>query len=277
MSDITDLNPLSPTGNDPVSDGDNELRALKNALVGDGTPGQGSFTPSFSGQYTGSAANLNLVSTALQPTDDMDALADVVYGELGVPGDGDILQWTSDGAFWDVRSLPALVVPGSARYTGYAGAVGDQPVLTTEVSNSISPTLATVRNTLVDNVRGWNITANKDALITLYFTATLDRFFSPTNGNRTSDAQLGVGLNTVGTSLDQSAAAGRDWLMMPSADTPTVSPSSWNVKMTPSVSVSIFVPDGDFLTVSFTYAYAGTLTGTSVNDFSLNVSVQIAE
>ena len=112
MSDITDLNPLSPTGNDPVSDGDNELRALKNALVGDGTAAEGSFTPSFTGQYTGTAAELNAVNTAIQPTDDLDALNDVTYSP-DPPAVGDHLVYGASGWANETPAAPAPS-PGSA-------------------------------------------------------------------------------------------------------------------------------------------------------------------
>ena len=265
MSDLTDLNPLSPTGTDPVSDGDNELRALKNALVGDGTAAQGSFTHTFTGQYTGTAAELNAVNTAIQPTDDLDALNDVTYSH-DPPAVGDHLVYGAGG--WANETPATPISPGSARYTGYAGKVTDQPYFTTEVSNTIPAGLATVKNDGTGGF-GWTLTAATDVLVTLNFTAdflvTLSGIGAPENVQNF----LGIGLNTVGSSLDQSA--GRAMGYEERGGTTPVTP-----EMGLGAGCSITLSAADYLTVSFDMVISGGITTSAIQDASLNLSVQPA-
>lgn len=273
MSDLTDLNPLSPTGTDPVSDGDNELRALKNALVGDGTAAQGSFTPTFTGQYTGTAAELNAVNTAIQPTDDLDALNDVTYSP-DPPAVGDHLVYGAGG--WANETPAVPLSPGSARYTGYAGKVTDQPYFTTEVRNTIPAGLAVVKNDGTGGF-GWTVTAAVDVLVTLYLSADyyID-FGSFGTDYRDANCNLGAGLNTVGSSLDQSAGAGRQYLYFPAADTPVVTNLNWDVRLTPNLTTSIVLSATDFLTVSFNTATYGPVNSETMSNITLNLSVQPA-
>ena len=274
MSNITDLNPLSPTGNDPVSDGDNELRALKNALVGDGTAAEGSFTPSFTGQYTGTAAELNAVNTAIQPTDDLDALNDVTYSP-DPPAVGDHLVYGASGWANETPAAPAPS-PGSARYTGYAGKVTDQPYFTTEVRNTIPAALAIVKND-GNGGFGWTLTAVEDVLVTLFMSADYYLQYSDFGSSaRDANCNLGVGLNTVGSSLDQSAGAGKMYLYQPAADSPVSDNTVWFPELTPNLTTSIVISATDFLTVSFNTATVGIVVSQTMQNMTLNLSVQPA-
>ena len=179
------------------------------------------------------------------------------------------------GGWANTTHAPAAASPGSARYTGNAGTVTDQPYFTTEVRNTIPAGLAVVKNDGTGGF-GWTVTAAVDVLVTLYFEATIVRTFQAGSGARDSDGRVGVGLNTVGSSLDQSAGAGRQYLYFPAADTPIVSNQPWSTELTPSVTTSIVLSATDFLTVSFDYSFTGTLIGATSNDFTLNLSVQPA-
>tara|TARA_R110000751_G_scaffold24944_2_gene68236 strand:+ start:1437 stop:2240 length:804 start_codon:yes stop_codon:yes gene_type:complete len=267
MSDLTDLNPLSPTGTDPVSDGDNELRALKNALVGDGTALQGSFTPTFTGQYTGTAAELNAVNTAIQPTDDLDALNDVTYSP-DPPAVGDHLVYGAGGWANETPAAPAPS-PGSARYAGYAGKVTDQPYFTTEVSNTIPAGLAVLKNDGTGGF-GWTLTAATDVLVTLNFTADfLVTVSSSGSGPNSVRNYLGVGLNTVGSSLDRSAGRAMGYL--------GIKPSSEYMGLGAGCSITLAATD--YLTVSFdevTTSFDPSWATSVIQDANLNLSVQAA-
>lgn len=269
MSDITDLNPLSPTGNDPVSDGDNELRALKNALVGDGTAAEGSFTPGFTGQYTGTATELNAVNTAIQPTDDLDALNDVTYSP-DPPAVGDHLVYGASGWANETPAAPAPS-PGSARYTGYAGKVTDQPYFTTEVSNTIPAGLAVVKNDGTGGF-GWTLTAVEDVLVTLNFTADFEVYIQDSgSSNNSVKNYLGIGLNTVGSSLDQSAGRAMGYR--------TEQSSTQTTYMGLGAGCSITLAAADYLTVSFdevTVSFDPAWATSVIQDVSLNLSVQPA-
>ena len=262
MSDLTDLNPLSPTGTDPVSDGDNELRALKNALVGDGTALQGSFTPTFTGQYTGTAAELNAVNTAIQPTDDLDALNDVTYSP-DPPTVGDHLVYGAGG--W-ANETPATA-PGSARYAGYAGKVTDQPYFTTEVSNTIPAALATVKNDGTGGF-GWTVTAAADVLVTLNFTVDFELNII-NSSSATIINYTGVGLNTAGSNLDGGVAS--DLGSLVTLLTAGNYARSY-VGITSGCSITLAATD--YLTVSFLYTSSSPgSTTSSVTGAALNLSV----
>jgi len=265
MSNITDLNPLSPTGNDPVSDGDNELRALKNALVGDGTAAEGSFTPSFTGQYTGTAAELNAVNTAIQPTDDLDALNDVTYSP-DPPAVGDHLVYGASG--WANETPAAAPSPGSARYSGYAGSVGTQVYYTNEDRNSIPAGLAVVKNDGTGGF-GWTLTAATDILVTLDYTLVTE--INILNSTTFVNSYLGIGLNTVGTALDQSVgdAYGYNFVQYSGL---------LKERLGLGASASITLAASDYLTVSYSSVGGGTAPNftATILASTLSLSVQPA-
>ena len=62
---LSQLDLTLPGAGDSAGEGDDHLRLLKNCLIGDGSPTSGSFTPSFTGQYTGTADQLNLVNNPI--------------------------------------------------------------------------------------------------------------------------------------------------------------------------------------------------------------------
>lgn len=260
MSDLTDLNPLSPTGTDPVSDGDNELRALKNALVGDGTALQGSFTPTFTGQYTGTAAELNAVNTAIQPTDDLDALNDVTYSP-DPPTVGDHLVYGAGG--WANVTPVTVTAPGSARYAGYSASVGAQPYFTTEVRNNIPAALAVVKNDGTGGF-GWTVTAAARVLVTLSYEVVQILLTTAEQ----SYLSAGIGLNTVGTALDDSAMGGQysgGGLIITGAS------GTFRRQASASATVSIVLEATDVLTVSYDSKLSSV--DYDIYDANLNLSV----
>lgn len=287
MSDITDLNPLSPTGNDPVSDGDNELRALKNALVGDGTAAQGSFTPSFTGQYTGTATELNAVNTAIQPTDDLDALNDVTYSP-DPPAVGDHLVYGA-GGWANETPAPPDERPKAARFSGYAGSVGSQVYFTNEDNNDIPSSLVTFKNDGADGF-GFTLTANEDIVFNLSWYVLgewqgEDGGSSPTRyaANGLINLTTGVGRNTVGTSMDQSIQGGGNQIAFNSYTVTAATsyfPARGIAKVGVTTSADASLDDGDFLTISLDAEKVITGYSTdpavSYTELILTVSVQPA-
>lgn len=163
MANISDLNPSDPSNLDPVSGGAQEIRDVKNALIGDGTPANGSFTPDFTGQYTGTADELNAIATSLQDgVSTLDQLADVAY--LPAPANGDVLVWQNFG--W----LPKPRLKGAVEYAGYGPLVGDQLTFTNIVgTNTIPVELATVDNSGVG--QGFTIEAVEDCYVSVSYWA----------------------------------------------------------------------------------------------------------
>lgn len=139
---LPDFNIDNPTPTDPKSEGDDHIRNLKKGLVGDGTSGSGSFTPGFTGQYTGTADDLMEAGASV-----IDDLADVdTTSTAPTEGDGLIFQ----GGLW---------VPGGAvfEYLHYnfvgVGTVNNQRVLlggTSEIDTITGSGLATVINSSGD-------------------------------------------------------------------------------------------------------------------------------
>ena len=154
---ISDLVITNPTSADLRSAGDEHLRALRLVLIGDGTDQAGSFTSNFTGQYTGTAAELQSIRDQIIPDP--------------LPEDGDLLVWDTD-KFVPQPNVAAIY---EAAYTGYAGIAGaaDEVYFTTEAYNTVPVELATI-----DNPRGgggWFLKAVKKCKVDLHFTAQVER------------------------------------------------------------------------------------------------------
>jgi len=253
MADLTDLNPLSPTGADPVSGGDNELRALKNALVGDGTAGNGSFTPTFTGQYTGTAADLNVTKTladsAAQATDGISYFDDVnTAGAVA----GDLLKY--NGTDW--VAVPPL--SGSANYTGYAGLYGAQMYFTTEVTNTVPAGLATIVNG--DGINGWFITAVQDCLVNV--STYLSFGFNVPSAPGLAGVKLGHVIDPPNTTFYNTLMAGEDSFFANSAGGYSVETNAQS---------SIVLLAGEELNVCASFFVSGATPGARNTRLTVNV------
>lgn len=215
---LPDLIITDPLGTDPKSQGDDHLRNIMKCLIGNGTAGSGSFTPGFTGQYTGTATELNQVNTnlvsfngrtarAVIPTAgdyDLEGLADV--NVASPPTAGDVLYW--DGADW--INLPGDSVfpqPANLFYTGYGGKVGDRLYLLTQQINNNIATYGTLTNDAID---GWTFEATRDCVVQ----ANADVYYSSSANNQ--GAALAFGLNVVGSTYPPQGSGrisqGRCWI-----------------------------------------------------------------
>jgi len=172
---VPDLNNAWPLGSDPKNQGDDHLRLIKTCL-------QGSFPSLGSGQYTGTAAELDQVNTNLSafngrtvrdvvPTEgdySLDLLGDV---SINSPSQNDMLIY--DGGEW--KNSGSGVAAYNFVYTGFAGwsvSNGNRWYMDTE-SNDAPTSLVTIDNS---SGTGWLLTAVRpckvDLSIFTYITAT---------------------------------------------------------------------------------------------------------
>lgn len=95
---IWQLDPTAPTGTDPKSQGDDYFRQVHRALIGDGIdPLTGSFTTDFTGQYTGTADELNKINN---PANIGMTVGNLTNTVINSPAEGDVLVYKT-GNTWE--------------------------------------------------------------------------------------------------------------------------------------------------------------------------------
>jgi hypothetical protein len=168
----------NPAGSDPVSEGDDHVRLVKRCLIGDGTPAQGSLTPNFTGQYTGTADALNavnggatpgtVVNTFITRTGDVvaeldDYQADLVSYDNATSG----LTATEVQAAIDELAGQGTLVQ-RYRAEGWGGKASTPYAATSYYAsvtvNDITPATGTVTNNATSS---WSFTAIERCLVTI--------------------------------------------------------------------------------------------------------------
>ncbi|MEE8306183.1 MAG: hypothetical protein V3R81_02900 [Gammaproteobacteria bacterium] len=179
---ISDLVITNPTSADLRSAGDQHLRALRLVLIGDGTDQAGSFTSNFTGQYTGTAAELQSIRDQIIPDP--------------LPEDGDLLVWDTDKFVAQAPQAPSVF---QAAYGGYAGVGGsDEVIFTTEHYDDVPTDLCTIENPAAGG--GWRLTALKRCTVNLNFTKQIERTGGTVN---TGNVRITKNAATVPLVLDQ--------------------------------------------------------------------------
>ena len=169
---ISDLVITNPTSADLRSAGDQHLRALRLVLIGDGTDQAGSFTSNFTGQYTGTAAELQSVVDQIIPDP--------------LPEDGDLLVWDTDKF---VAQEPKNPVIHSGRYYGGVSGPGDTIYFASAVENIPDNSLVEIIN--ASDVSGWRLTAKATIMVNISWQYALAG-----SGGGSARADGTMGLNT---------------------------------------------------------------------------------